>query len=177
VPGEWNEDPHGGVLVVELGDDGPQIELCEVFAGQIARLAVEADGPFESGDDALGRIRQALGAVGFDADDIACVTLRGLSRVQLDVDALAERLQGELRHVLVRDETQPDVALEPEAGERMTVESQFVAQMSAQIEQCDDPPRRAVLEAARRYGLLALRGRTVRPPAVVMDGVGGRDAD
>lgn len=168
VPGEWDEDPHGGILVVRLEEAGPQLECCEVHPGRIARLSVHAADPIEDQVDAMRRIRQAAADAALDHDDIVLVSLTGFSAAQLDPDELEERLRGVFRHAVVRDETQPDAPLAT-AGGRVTVESQFVASLSEQIEGTEDPQRRARLEEARRYGLAALRGRTLRPPAVVSD--------
>lgn len=179
VPGELDEDPHGGVLLVQFDNGEPRVECVEVHPGRIARLAVHADEPLASVDEAAELIRRTATSARLGRDDVVFVELDGFSQVQIDREALVGQLQADFRHVELRDYTQPDVIVAKSAAEaRVTVESQFVETLRGQIECCDDPRRRAVLESARRYGLLALHGRTVRPPTLVPEPrEGGGDAD
>jgi len=180
VPGEINEDPHGGLLVVTLQDGGPEVEYVEVYPGRITRLTLSGDPPFRDTDDAAVRIRRAAGENALDQDDIVFARLDGTSEQPLDPELIQETLQGHFRHVVVRDETEPpypDLPSVP-AG-RTTIESQFAVSLRRQIESCEGPQRRAALESALKYGLLALRGRTIRPPAAVDEypGAESHDAD
>ena len=103
-----------------------------------------------------------------DADDIVFLRLTGVSQRQLDPEAIENTLQSGFLHVAISDETEPetsDYSAMPDG--RVTVESQFVAHLKKQIEQCEDAERQAVLESALRYGMRALRGRVVRPPAAI----------
>lgn len=177
VPGSADEDPHGGVLVVRLAEGPPQVECVPVFPGRIARLTVHADPPLANLDDAAARVRSAAAAARLGEADIVRVTLEGFSQAEMDVEALGQLLRRDFRHVVVHDDTQPDAAAAGPAGGRETVESQFLASLAARIANCGDPHNRALLEAARRYGLAALRGRTLRPPPAGAADHGSRPGD
>lgn len=176
VPGDVGEDPHGGVLMVTLSDEGVNIEEVVTYPGRVARLAVHADPPVDQ-RGAVGRIRAQAAEEHLGTDDVAFVTLTGFSRTPLDIAELTTALDADFAHVAIEDDTEPEVA---SAGGRVTVESQFVEQIDDQISACADASERAVLQAARRYGLAALRGREVQPPPRVLtseadEGGGGGD--
>jgi len=179
VPGEIDEDPHGGLLVVTLDKHGPEVECVDVYPGRIARMMVAGEPPFRDTDDTTMRIRLAAGENVLDEDDIVFVHLEGTSEQQLDPEVIQDRLQTHYRHVVVRDATEPPYLDSLSAtADRTTIESQFVANLRQQIEPCDKPDRRAVLESALKYGMLALRGRAIRPALVnEHEGAGAHDAD
>jgi len=170
VPGEVDEDPHGGLLVVTLDNGGPDLEYVEVYPGRIAKLSVFGEPPLKDTDDVAESIRRKAAENGLDQDDIVFVTLTGTSVQQLDPETIQEALAAEFRHIVVHDETEPPYRdLSNTLEERNTIESQFVANLQEQIASCDDLDQQAVFESAMRYGLLALRGRTIRPASMDID--------
>lgn len=176
VPGEWTEHPHGGVLVVTLEDAGAVVACERVWSGGVVRCEVHADPPVEDVEQAAALLRREAAGQGWGAEDVVLVTLTGFSVGGLDAAEVEERLQGVFRHVVLRDDTLP--ARGAAACGRVTVEQQFGQRMDARIAAAGDADERGLLEAARRYGWLALRGRAVRPPAVVVGKPErGRDAD
>lgn len=174
VPGDVAEDPHGGVLIVRLTDP-PELELIEPWPGRMRRLELLAPQPLRDDDEAAARLASLFEREQIGPDDIVFVRIAGLSMGPLDTCELAERLADRCRWVAVSDETEPQVLAE--GSQRVTVESQFVEQMRAQIAQAADPHERRQLEAALHYGILALRGRgaQIRPPQVT--GMEAADAD
>ncbi len=180
VPGEIDEDPHGGLLVVTLQDTGPDVEFVDVHPGRIARLCVRGEPAFDSDDDARARTLTSAAERGLGRDDVVVIRLTGCSSQTLDTETIAEALGSDFRHAVVGDDTEPDAtAQEAATNARVTVESQFIHSLQEQIERCGDPARRTVLESALKYGRLALRGRAVRPPPVIgeTDEVQGSNAD
>ncbi|MFQ5590570.1 MAG: exonuclease SbcCD subunit D [Phycisphaerae bacterium] len=170
VPGEMDEDPHGGLLVVTLRAEGSQVEFVNVHPGRIARLAVAGEPPFTGTDDACVRALAAARRSGLTGEDIVSVRLTGCSSLPLDAGSIAERLSPHFRHVALSDETDPEATLPTvSGGERATVESSYVRLLRGEIECCGDADRRELLESALRYGRLALRGRSLRPPAAVSE--------
>lgn len=169
VPGDLGETGVGGVLLVELNADGPQLELVRPCPTRIIRAELAGEPPFDGNDDAAARIRAWATAENVTAADLVYLTMTGFSARALALDALRATLADGFRHLSLDDDTLP----EPTGAEhgRVTVESQFLNALSRAIEAARDDTERGVLEAARRYGLLALRGRDVRPPrATTTDG-------
>ncbi len=178
VPGEWDEDPHGGIAVVALGDDGIEVSLETVFPGRVARLTVETDEPLAKLSATRSLVRKAAKREKLGEEDLVAVTLCGVCAFDLDTEDLVSALRDHFRHVLVVDETVPEVEASAKAvDERVTVERQFVAELEQRIAACTDDQQCVFLRAAQRYGLLALHGRALRPAAAHDAVEGGDNAD
>jgi DNA repair exonuclease SbcCD nuclease subunit len=171
VPGTAGEDPHGGVLVIELTEgEAPRIECIETFPGRVRQLRLDGEPPFEGTDEVVRRLVALATDEGVSSHDMVLVALGGFSRVEIDLDGVLEALRASFLALRLRDDTEPEGSDEAERGGRggrATVESQFEWLLQERIKSCADPRRRERFQQALHYGRLALRGRGVRPPVVL----------
>ncbi|MBK9120185.1 MAG: metallophosphoesterase [Phycisphaerales bacterium] len=160
VPGDVGEDPHGGVLVAEVAEGRVALHWHLPHPGRFVRLDVVPNEPIDSPEQALAAVRTAAAHAALGPEDIVFVRMGGASTIPLDTTALTSALAADFRFVEMIDESEP---LQVRPGGRDTIERRFLEQLEARLQQTDQAAEQELLRAARHYGLLALRGRDVRP--------------
>ena len=106
------------------------------------------------------RVQAALAEAGVQAPDLVRVTLTGTQTFGARPADLVRPLAERLRHLAVRDRTEPPA---PEPGPR-SAEGRFASDLLAYRAAAADEGRRRVADLALRLGRDALAGRPVRPP-------------
>jgi exonuclease SbcD len=147
-------------LRVTLPSDGSPIVVERVPADARVVRDVTVDVSELDAGPLVERVEKALQDAGAEAPDLVRVTLTGTQAFGARPADLLKPLSTRVKHLAVRDETQPPA---PEPGPR-SAEGRFAADLAASRAAAADDAQRRVVDLALRLGRDALLGRPLRPP-------------